>query len=102
MSIRPLHFSAFIWPNGYHESAWRVVPDDVRGVLGLPYYADIARIAERGLMDAIFLAHQHRNRRIPPPPPPADAVRPDLGAVRAGRRHQPHRADRDRLDHLQQ
>ena len=56
MSTRPLHFSAFIWPNGYHESAWRVVPDDVRGVLGLPYYADIARTAERGLMDAIFLA----------------------------------------------
>jgi N-acetyl-S-(2-succino)cysteine monooxygenase len=56
MNARPLHFSAFIWPNGYHESAWRVVDDDVRGVLGLPYYADIARIAERGLMDAIFLA----------------------------------------------
>jgi N-acetyl-S-(2-succino)cysteine monooxygenase len=56
MSTRPLHFSAFIWPNGYHESAWRVVRDDVRGVLGLPYYTDIARIAERGLMDAIFLA----------------------------------------------
>jgi N-acetyl-S-(2-succino)cysteine monooxygenase len=56
MSTRPLHFSAFIWPNGYHESAWRVVLDDVRGVLGLPYYTDIARIAERGLMDAIFLA----------------------------------------------
>ncbi len=56
MTARPLHFTAFIWPNGYHESAWRVVPDDVRGVLGLPYYADIARIAERGLMDAVFLA----------------------------------------------
>jgi FMN-dependent oxidoreductase (nitrilotriacetate monooxygenase family) len=56
MSARPLHFNAFIWPNGYHESAWRVVDDDVRGVLGLPYYADIARIAERGLMDSIFLA----------------------------------------------
>jgi N-acetyl-S-(2-succino)cysteine monooxygenase len=56
MTARPLHFSAFIWPNGYHESAWRVVPDDVRGVLGLPYYAGIARTAERGLMDAIFLA----------------------------------------------
>ncbi|NBH07910.1 NtaA/DmoA family FMN-dependent monooxygenase [Amycolatopsis sp. SID8362] len=51
-----LHFNAFIWPNGYHESAWRVVDDDVRGVLGLPYYADIARTAERGLMDSIFLA----------------------------------------------
>jgi N-acetyl-S-(2-succino)cysteine monooxygenase len=56
MSTQPLHFSAFIWPNGYHESAWRVVRDDVRGVLGLPYYTDIARTAERGLMDAIFLA----------------------------------------------
>ncbi|HVV23058.1 MAG TPA: NtaA/DmoA family FMN-dependent monooxygenase [Pseudonocardiaceae bacterium] len=51
-----LHFNAFIWPNGYHESAWRVVDDDVRGVLSLPYYADIARIAERGRMDSVFLA----------------------------------------------
>jgi N-acetyl-S-(2-succino)cysteine monooxygenase len=56
MDGRPLHFNAFIWPNGYHESAWRVVDDDVRDVLGLGYYADIARTAERGLMDSIFLA----------------------------------------------
>ena len=56
MSARPLHFNAFIWPNGYHESAWRVVDDDVRDVLSLTYYTDIARIAERGLMDSIFLA----------------------------------------------
>ncbi|MGH7290430.1 MAG: NtaA/DmoA family FMN-dependent monooxygenase, partial [Myxococcota bacterium] len=56
MSARPLHFNAFIWPNGYHESAWRVVNDDVGDVLGLSYYADIARTAERGLMDSIFLA----------------------------------------------
>ena len=56
MSVRPLHFNAFIWPNGYHESAWRVVDDDVRGVLGLAYYTGIGRIAERGLMDSIFLA----------------------------------------------
>ena len=56
MSTPSLHFNAFIWPTGYHESAWRVVDDDIRGVLGLPYYADIARTAERGLMDAVFLA----------------------------------------------
>jgi FMN-dependent oxidoreductase (nitrilotriacetate monooxygenase family) len=55
-SARQLHFNAFIWPNGYHESAWRVVSDDVRGVLGLPYYAEIAQIAERGLLDSVFLA----------------------------------------------
>jgi FMN-dependent oxidoreductase (nitrilotriacetate monooxygenase family) len=56
MDARPLHFSAFIWPNGYHESAWRVAGDDVHDVLGLPYYASIARIAEGALMDAVFLA----------------------------------------------
>jgi N-acetyl-S-(2-succino)cysteine monooxygenase len=56
MSAQPLHFNAFIWPNGYHEAAWRVVDGDVRNVLGLSYYTDIARIAERGLMDSIFLA----------------------------------------------
>jgi FMN-dependent oxidoreductase (nitrilotriacetate monooxygenase family) len=56
MSSRELHFNAFIWPNGYHESAWRLATDDARNVLGLPYYAEIARTAERGLLDSIFLA----------------------------------------------
>jgi FMN-dependent oxidoreductase (nitrilotriacetate monooxygenase family) len=56
MNGRALHFNAFIWPNGYHESAWRVVDDDVHNVLNLSYYTDIARIAERGLIDSIFLA----------------------------------------------
>jgi FMN-dependent oxidoreductase (nitrilotriacetate monooxygenase family) len=56
MSRKPLHFNAFIWPNGYHESAWRLAADDAHDVLGLPYYADIARTAERGLLDSIFLA----------------------------------------------
>ncbi|HEY3881469.1 MAG TPA: NtaA/DmoA family FMN-dependent monooxygenase [Trebonia sp.] len=56
MPAPQLHFNAFIWPNGYHESAWRVTDDDVNNVLRLPYYAEIARIAEGGLMDSIFLA----------------------------------------------
>lgn len=56
MSGRTLHFNAFVWPNGYHESAWRVVDDDVHDVLRLPYYTEIARSAEHGLMDSIFLA----------------------------------------------
>ena len=56
MTAPPLHVNAFVWPNGYHESAWRVVDDDVRGVLGFDYYANIARTAERGLMDSVFLA----------------------------------------------
>src|ERR1700759_730049 len=56
MSTRELHFNAFVWPNGYHEAAWGGVPGDVSGVLGLPYYAEIPRTAERGRMDSIFLA----------------------------------------------
>ncbi|OBI10703.1 hypothetical protein A5714_17745 [Mycobacterium sp. E2462] len=51
-----LHFNAFVWPNGYHEAAWRLTDGDVRDVLGLPYYAEVARTAERGLLDSIFLA----------------------------------------------
>ena len=45
---------------------------------------------------------QHRYRRVPGHAPPADAIRPGLGALGRGLRHQPHRADRDGLDDLQQ
>ena len=56
MSNRELHFTAFIAPGGYHESAWRLVDAEPRAVLGLPYYAQLARIAERGRLDAMFAA----------------------------------------------
>jgi N-acetyl-S-(2-succino)cysteine monooxygenase len=54
--VSSLHFNAFVWPHGYHESAWRVVDDDVHDVLGLPWFTHLARTAERGLIDAVFLA----------------------------------------------
>ena len=102
MSARPLHFNAFIWPNGYHESAWRVVENDVpRGTRALLLHRH--RPDRRTRPDGFDLSgRQHRHRRIPRHVPAADAVRPDLGALGSGRRHQPHRADRDRLDDLQQ
>ena len=56
MPNRELHFTAFIAPAGYHESAWRVVPEDPRSALTLPYYAQLARIAESGALDALFCA----------------------------------------------
>jgi FMN-dependent oxidoreductase (nitrilotriacetate monooxygenase family) len=56
MPERELHFTAFVAPAGYHESAWRVVDDDPRAGLGLPYYARLARIAEAGALDALFCA----------------------------------------------
>jgi FMN-dependent oxidoreductase (nitrilotriacetate monooxygenase family) len=56
MPDRQLHFTAFIAAAGYHESAWRVVPDEPRSVLGLPHYREIARIAEHGRLDSLFMA----------------------------------------------
>jgi FMN-dependent oxidoreductase (nitrilotriacetate monooxygenase family) len=51
-----LHLTAFIAPAGYHEAAWRVVDDEPRAGLGLPYYRELARIAEAGRLDALFMA----------------------------------------------
>jgi len=44
---------------GYHPSAWLdpAVPAD--GAINLPYYLDMARTAERGLFDLVFLADQN-------------------------------------------
>ena len=56
MSAPQLHFNVFIGPYGFHEAAWRVTPDDAGAVLRLPYYAEIGRIAEGGLLDSVFLA----------------------------------------------
>jgi hypothetical protein len=45
MNAPSLHFNAFIWPAGYHESAWRMVDDDIRGVLALPYAAPLKSLS---------------------------------------------------------
>ena len=81
MPGRQLHFTAFIYPAGYHESAWRVVPADPRSVLALPYYVELARIAEPGLLDAMFMADNIVDRRVPRRVHAADAVRPSRAAV---------------------
>ena len=89
---RPLHFNAFIYPNGYHESAWRLVDDDVRGVLGLPYYAEHRR-DRRARPDGLGLPRgRHRGAGVPRHAHPADALRPDRPALGARRGHEPHRA----------
>ena len=102
MSTQQLHFNAFIWPNGYHEAAWRLVDDDVRNVLGMSYYTDIARIAERGLMDSIFLADniaiaEYRATYLPQTQFDPISVLSALAAVTSH-----DRADRDGLNDLQQ
>jgi FMN-dependent oxidoreductase (nitrilotriacetate monooxygenase family) len=59
--------AAFLYPTGYHVAAWRHprVPADA-GV-SLPHFADLARTAERGRFDFIFLADSMavRGRDLP-------------------------------------
>lgn len=53
---RQLHLNAFIMPNGHHEAAWRHPSTSPERALTLQHYVDIARTAERGLLDSVFLA----------------------------------------------
>jgi N-acetyl-S-(2-succino)cysteine monooxygenase len=52
---RYLNLNVYLRNSGYHEAAWRVSPDDPAGVLHLRHYVELARTAERGVLDSIFL-----------------------------------------------
>lgn len=51
-----MHLNAFVMPNGHHEAAWRHPTTDPHRARTLQHYVDIARTAERGRLDSIFLA----------------------------------------------
>jgi FMN-dependent oxidoreductase (nitrilotriacetate monooxygenase family) len=54
-SERYLNLNAYLRNPGYHESAWKVSDADPAGVLEIDSYIELARIAERGVLDSIFL-----------------------------------------------
>jgi FMN-dependent oxidoreductase (nitrilotriacetate monooxygenase family) len=54
-SRRFLNLNAYLRNSGYHESAWRVSPADPASVLDVRHYIELARTAERGILDSIFL-----------------------------------------------
>jgi N-acetyl-S-(2-succino)cysteine monooxygenase len=49
------HLNLFVTARGYHEASWRL-PSTPSGPLDLQHYVDIARQAERGVLDSIFFA----------------------------------------------
>jgi FMN-dependent oxidoreductase (nitrilotriacetate monooxygenase family) len=53
---KQLHLNAFLLPNGHHEAAWRHPGTDPHRATTLKHYVDIARTAERGKLDSLFLA----------------------------------------------
>ena len=54
-----LHLNVFLFGCGHHRAAWRH-PDSAAERLGdISYYESLARIAERGKLDAVFFADGH-------------------------------------------
>jgi FMN-dependent oxidoreductase (nitrilotriacetate monooxygenase family) len=53
---RHLHLNAFLMTVGHHEAAWRLPESDPFANVDVRHYVNLARIAERGKLDSLFLA----------------------------------------------
>ncbi|GAB1695099.1 LLM class flavin-dependent oxidoreductase [Krasilnikovia sp. M28-CT-15] len=51
-----LHLNAFLMGVGHHEAAWRLPQSDPYAHVDVAHYQNLARIAERGKLDSLFLA----------------------------------------------
>ncbi|WP_030044384.1 LLM class flavin-dependent oxidoreductase [Streptomyces resistomycificus] len=56
MTTRQLHLNAFLMSTGHHEASWRLPESDPYAHVDLAHYVHLARIAERGTFDSLFLA----------------------------------------------
>jgi len=56
MSDRQLHLNVNLLHSGTYASAWRLPDSDPHACFDIGHYVRVARIAERGKLDAIFLA----------------------------------------------
>ena len=55
---RQLHLNLFIQSRGHHEASWRHPLASPLPLTDVRFYQDVARRAEAGLFDSIFLADQ--------------------------------------------
>jgi FMN-dependent oxidoreductase (nitrilotriacetate monooxygenase family) len=56
MTTRQLHLNAFLMNTGHHEASWRLPESDPYAHVELDHYVGLARTAERGTFDSLFLA----------------------------------------------
>ncbi|MFD7136960.1 LLM class flavin-dependent oxidoreductase [Streptomyces sp. NPDC059894] len=56
MTSRTLHLNAFLMNTGHHEASWRLPESDPYAHVELAHYVRLARAAERGTFDSLFLA----------------------------------------------
>ena len=53
---RQLHLNAFLMSCGHHEAAWRLPESDPRADFDVAHWIALAKLAERGKLDSLFLA----------------------------------------------
>ena len=53
---RTLHLNAFLMSTGHHEASWRLPESDPRAATDVEHFKALARTAERGTFDSLFLA----------------------------------------------
>lgn len=51
-----IHLNAFLMSTGHHEASWRLPESDPFANTDVEHYKNLARIAERGTFDSVFLA----------------------------------------------
>ncbi|WP_412542521.1 LLM class flavin-dependent oxidoreductase [Longispora sp. K20-0274] len=56
MTRKQLHLNAFLMSTGHHEASWRLPESDPFANTSLAHYQELARTAERGTLDSLFLA----------------------------------------------
>ncbi|MFT4043518.1 MAG: LLM class flavin-dependent oxidoreductase [Gordonia sp. (in: high G+C Gram-positive bacteria)] len=56
MTGRHLHLNAFLMSTGHHEASWRLPESNPYAGTDIGHYIALARIAERGTFDSLFLA----------------------------------------------
>ena len=50
-----LNIGVLLYGCGHHQAAWRMHDSSIDQIGDTAYYKSLARLAERGLLDAIFL-----------------------------------------------
>lgn len=51
-----LNIGVLLYGCGHHQAAWRMHDSSIDQIGDTAYYKSLARLAERGLLDAIFFA----------------------------------------------
>jgi alkanesulfonate monooxygenase SsuD/methylene tetrahydromethanopterin reductase-like flavin-dependent oxidoreductase (luciferase family) len=59
MYTRMMHLTLFLFGCGHHRGAWRHPHSSVERLGDIRYYEPLTQTAERGKLDAVFLADGH-------------------------------------------